>query len=123
MDMLFPWHIFCSCPGKQEDVRVMKQLLVMHAADTVGNVLDDVGAGETVCWTCDGKAFSARALEDIPFGFKMALRPMAEGEAVVKYGNPIGFASRAIAAGELVHVHNVAGGRGRGDLEHKEGRV
>ncbi len=40
-------------------------------------------------------------------GHKYARRDIAEGEAVIKYGLPIGRATRAIAAGEHVHVHNV----------------
>ena len=40
-------------------------------------------------------------------GHKYALRDIAEGENVVKYGMPIGHAVRAIAKGEHVHVHNV----------------
>ena len=40
-------------------------------------------------------------------GHKYALRDIAEGENVVKYGMPIGHATRAIAKGEHVHVHNV----------------
>ena len=41
-------------------------------------------------------------------GHKYARRAIAAGEAVVKYGMPIGHATRAIAAGEHVHVHNLA---------------
>ena len=40
-------------------------------------------------------------------GHKYALRDIAEGEDVIKYGMPIGHAVRAIAKGEHVHVHNV----------------
>ena len=40
-------------------------------------------------------------------GHKYALRDIAEGENVIKYGMPIGHAVRAIAKGEHVHVHNV----------------
>ena len=40
-------------------------------------------------------------------GHKYALRDIAEGENVVKYGMPIGHASCAIKKGEHVHVHNV----------------
>ena len=41
-------------------------------------------------------------------GHKYALRPIACGENVVKYGMPIGHATRDIAPGEHVHVHNLA---------------
>ena len=44
---------------------------------------------------------------DIPFGHKVALSPIAEGDPVIKYGYPIGRASGAIAEGEWVHDHNV----------------
>jgi len=40
-------------------------------------------------------------------GHKYALRDIAEGEDVVKYGMPIGHATQAIRKGEHVHVHNV----------------
>lgn len=47
-------------------------------------------------------------------GHKYAIRAIAAGENVVKYGMPIGHATRAIAVGDHVHVHNLAtnlGGR------------
>jgi altronate hydrolase len=47
------------------------------------------------------------ALTAIPAGHKVALAPIAAGEVVLKYGQPIGVASRAIAAGEHVHGQNL----------------
>ena len=41
-------------------------------------------------------------------GHKYARRAIAAGEAVIKYGMPIGHATRDIAPGEHVHVHNLA---------------
>jgi altronate dehydratase small subunit len=35
---------------------------------------------------------------------------------VLKYGESIGVASSDIQMGQLVHVHNLEGARGRGDL-------
>lgn len=43
-------------------------------------------------------------LED---GHKYALRDIAEGEDIIKYGNSIGHATVAIKKGEHVHTHNV----------------
>jgi len=43
----------------------------------------------------------------IPMGHKVAVRPIARGEAIRKFGQIIGFASQDIAPGEHVHVHNV----------------
>ena len=45
--------------------------------------------------------------EPIGLGHKVALADIAAGEPVRKYGQIIGFASKAIAAGSLVHVHNL----------------
>ncbi len=44
---------------------------------------------------------------EIPAGHKVALRPIYKGEDVVKYGFPIGHASRDINKGEWVHSHNL----------------
>jgi len=44
----------------------------------------------------------------VNLGHKVALRDISKGEAIHKYGQVIGFASKAIVAGEHVHVHNVA---------------
>jgi altronate dehydratase small subunit len=55
--------------------------------------------------------------EAIPFGHKFAVAAIRTGEAIVKYGHSIGQATRSITPGEHVHVHNVAGKRGRGDLQ------
>ncbi len=55
-------------------------------------------------------------LATIPSGHKIALRAIPAGALIRKYGQVIGRASAAIAAGEHVHVHNVEGVRGRGDL-------
>lgn len=53
------------------------------------------------------------ALDDIPAGHKMALRPVSAGSLLHKYGQVIGVAMRNIAAGEHVHSHNLALGEHR----------
>ncbi len=50
----------------------------------------------------------------IPSGHKVALRPVALGDAVHKYGQVIGFAAAPIAPGDHVHSHNL----GVGALTH-----
>ena len=40
-------------------------------------------------------------------GHKYALRDIAKGENIIKYGNPIGHATEDIKKGEHVHTHNV----------------
>ena len=53
---------------------------------------------------------------DVPYGHKIALRDIAPGEHIIKYGECIGAASHPISKGDYVHVHNLDALRGRGDL-------
>ena len=48
------------------------------------------------------------AQHGVPFGHKVALCAIARGAPVIKYGVVIGHATADIAAGEHVHVHNLA---------------
>jgi len=73
--------------------------LTVHQADNVVTLLD---FDESERVTRDGLVL----LGPVPFGHKAALRPIAAGESVIKYGVPIGIATCAIAVGEHVHVHN-----------------
>ena len=43
---------------------------------------------------------------DVPAGHKIALRDIAAGEKIVKYGFPVGVATKDVKAGEWVHTHN-----------------
>jgi altronate hydrolase len=52
----------------------------------------------------------------VPAGHKVAVRAIAAGEPVRRYDQIIGFASRAIAAGEHVHVHNLGMGEQKGSF-------
>lgn len=47
---------------------------------------------------------------DIPEGHKISLRDIANGEAVKRYGQIIGFASKEIKAGDHIHTHNLSMG-------------
>ena len=42
----------------------------------------------------------------IPAGHKVAIRPIASGQPIHRYGQIIGFATQPIAPGQHVHVHN-----------------
>lgn len=45
--------------------------------------------------------------EDIPAGHKFALKDLAEGENVIKYGYPIGHAKQAQKQGDWMNEHNI----------------
>jgi altronate hydrolase len=51
-----------------------------------------------------------RLAESVPAGHKIALREIRDGEPVRKYGQTIGFATRAIAPGDWVHTQNMGVG-------------
>jgi len=77
----------------------------VHRRDNVAVVAADVQPGDLVRLD-DGS--EVRAVEAIPRGSKLALGPIACGEAVIRYGEEIGRATEDIAAGEYVHTHNLA---------------
>jgi hypothetical protein len=78
--------------------------MTLAAQDNVAVALRALSAGETV--TLRGS--SLRIERDTPVGHKVAARPIAAGERIVKYNCPIGSATVAIAPGAYVHTHNVA---------------
>jgi (2R)-sulfolactate sulfo-lyase subunit alpha len=47
------------------------------------------------------------AKHDIPIGHKVALKPLEQGDTVIKYGEDIGRMVADAGAGEHVHVHNL----------------
>ena len=80
------------------------RLLVLDPADNVAVACRDLAAGERL--RLDGRELVVE--RDTPTGHKLARRPIAPGEKVVKYGAPIGSARTAIPAGAYVHTHNLA---------------
>lgn len=82
---------------------LQQALIQLHPRDQVAVARVAITEGAVVART----GGTLVALNAIPAGHKIALAPVAAGEVVLKYGQPIGVASRAIAAGEHVHVHNL----------------
>jgi hypothetical protein len=81
--------------------------------DNVATLTGDARKGEAVeVLSPDGKVIlKAKPLDDVAFGHKLSLRRIRKGEEIIKYGEVIGVASRAIPAGEWVHTHNVDSAR------------
>ncbi|HAK74829.1 MAG TPA: D-galactarate dehydratase [Sporomusaceae bacterium] len=91
--------------------------VVMHPADNVATAVVDLTAGSEVCLILNGEQKAVLLKDNIPFGHKFALNNIALAARVMKYGESIGAASRGIEEGEHVHIHNMVGLRGRGDLK------
>ncbi len=91
----------------------MKKAIQIDVKDNVATATADVQAGETVeVLSPEGEVLiTAKPVDDVAFGHKLALRPLKEGENIVKYGEVIGVASRPIPQGEWVHTHNVNSAR------------
>ena len=80
--------------------------ILLHPKDAVATALTDLKQGERVNVSLDERSVDVVLLANIPFGHKYALRDIAKGEEILKYGMPIGKALNDIRAGDWVHVHN-----------------
>lgn len=81
----------------------MKDFLKINPADNVAVAINPLPAGTALC--VDGDEITLVA--DIPAGHKFALRDIAEGENVIKYGFPIGHARHAIARGAFLDHNDI----------------
>ena len=85
--------------------------VVLHdAKDTVAvAVVEGIQAGtDLTAWIMDeDRTISVKAVQEIPIGHKVALKNMAVGDTVYKYGVDIGKVVAPIKAGEHAHVHNI----------------
>ncbi len=96
-------HDETAAGSGQADQRGAARILQLSPEDNVGVVTATVEAGQSL--SIAGRSLTVD--RRIPTGHKIAVRPIAPGEKVLKYGAPIGSATRAIQPGEYVHTHNV----------------
>ena len=88
----------------------MNHFVLHDAKDTVAvAVVEGIKAGsELNAWIMDDdRTVSVKAQQDIPIGHKVAMKDMAVGDTVYKYGVDIGKVVVPIKAGEHAHVHNI----------------
>lgn len=78
--------------------QIMSRFIKIHPADNVAVAVTDVEAGGSF----DIDSVQIRPETLIPAGHKVALRDLAEGEDVIKYGFPIGHLLRSVPQGGLV---------------------
>jgi hypothetical protein len=78
----------------------------VNPADNVATALDDLAPGEVQVLGGGTAGTVVVAAEEIMLGHKIALRRMGEGEAIVKFGVPIGIATAVVEPGAWVHLHN-----------------
>ncbi len=87
--------IHCVLHDPQDSVAVVVTEGVKAGQKLTALILDEDRTIEVSCQT------------DIPLGHKVAMRDMAVGETVIKYGVDIGKVVAVIKAGEHAHVHNI----------------
>ncbi len=88
----------------------MNHFILHDKRDTVAVVVvEGVTEGTAMTgWIMDeDKTMKLGARQDIPIGHKVALKDMAVGDTVVKYGIDMGKVVAPIRAGEHAHVHNI----------------
>jgi hypothetical protein len=83
----------------------VKNAFQIHPADNVATLLDDAGA-EAVLILGSSAPLEVALVGPIALAHKVALRDIAAGEAIVKYGVPIGVATESIQRGGWVHLQN-----------------
>ena len=88
----------------------MIDFVVHDEEDSVGVVVvEGVEAGRKLTgWIMEQDTeLELQAAQDIPIGHKLAIRALAAGDTVIKYGVDIGRAVAGIEPGEHAHVHNI----------------
>jgi hypothetical protein len=83
--------------------------LIINPKDNVAVALEDIPANsnvEILKVTGDRRANEVNVFQGIAFAHKIAIRQINKGNAIIKYGVPIAYATSEIAVGEWVHTHN-----------------
>jgi altronate hydrolase len=91
----------------------MRDIVLLDSLDSVCVAARDVAAGEVV----ESPGGQIRLIEQVKQGHKLARASLSIGDAVLKWGQPIGFATCPIQPGEWVHSHNMAIGAVTHDYE------
>ena len=87
----------------------MNDYIIINDNDNVAVALRPFAKGEIIA--------GVTLLDDVPQAHKVALVDIAKDENIIKYGSPIGHATKDIEPGEPVHTHNLKTNLG-GNLEY-----
>src|SRR3954451_8586193 len=100
------WDDSGTVPGVASDpTSADSPLFVLdETLDNVGIAMQPLAAGDVISY--GGTSLNVRTA--VPARHKIALVDIDAGDIVRKLGHTIGIATTGIAAGEHVHVHNVA---------------
>ena len=88
----------------------MSDTVILHENDDVAIALRDLTEGQEVRVPAASGEILVKAAGDVPRGHKLAIRRVAQGQHVHKFGYSIGVAQADIPAGGWVHTHNIRSG-------------
>jgi altronate dehydratase small subunit len=88
--------------------------LLIDPRDTVAVALTFIPKSKPLQVVAEGRpVMDLTSTEDISLGHKLSIKEISPGDLVIKYGEVIGRATRRIAPGAHVHVHNLQSLRGK----------
>lgn len=92
---------------------MVKKAIQIDEKDNVATTTSEVEVGEALeVISPDGVVILRPVVTElIPFGHKLAIKPIMKGDNIVKYGEIIGVATQLIKTGVWVNTHNVGSAR------------
>ena len=84
-------------------------VILLDSRDNIAIALQELHVGHVISQSDLEVPVEVRSI--IPRGHKIALTDIAKGEPIIKYGERMGHAYKAIELGTHVHTHNVIGDR------------
>ncbi len=79
------------------------KVVCLHKLDNVCVALSDLKMREIIHFN----GHDIQLIDTIYFGHKIALKTIEKGEPIIKYGVPIGSATKNISKGSHVHTQNM----------------
>lgn len=103
-----PMHLLSMayCKGDYMSKLFEQTCYQVEQDDCVATALSDLEQG-IVTITGSSIITDVKSLEPIKKGHKIAVVSISKGDLIIKYGVPIGKATKDIKVGEWVHLHNV----------------
>lgn len=86
----------------------------LHPDDNICVATRNLAAGEELA----AGPYTLRMAEDVKLGHKIAVRPIAEGQRVLKFGQTIGLTTHSVEPGQWVHSHNLSNGHLSRDYQY-----
>ena len=81
--------------------------LLIDDIDNVVTCVTEIPAGSEVFYRKGSEVLSLKAIEDIPYCHKVALKDFAEGDDVIKYGESLGKTNVAVKKGSWLWDKNM----------------